>query len=510
MIEPDGEAVVRESEPYRSALDRTARESLLYLPGKLAFAIMAVVAIPVYTHFFTKDEIGRFDLALRFGLFVWTLCVLWLNNALLRFYPTYAQRNEEASFLGVVTLLKWVGLVVGVGLCFAARKFLPDRLVGSYRDFLGLAALVFVGRSSLELGLTLLAAKRKPETYSVVSTVDAVAKLAVGVLIAVGFKVGVAGLLWGAAIVPFAVYFGGIHRQFGPSQLAFGPSERRMLRELIAYGTPICLSLVFSFFLANIDRYILKYLTDDGDGQVGIYSIGYFLADQPIQFIYSTLMLAAFPAAMHLFEASGSAAAEKLVRSLIRLYLLVGVPTCVLLGVLARPILYAIAFGEPRASYVVVPWLAAAALVLGLMQYYSIGLYIGKRTFLLLGAMVSATALNSLLNVLLIPRYEYYACGIARVLSNAALLLLVAAAARPHLRIRFPVVPFLRILGASAAAGAVLYLAQTWLPVNRVAVAALFCAGFGLYGILAVAVGEVSREEVRRFLNHVPLWRSGT
>lgn len=507
MTETDPNTMAHESESSQGAFHRTAGESLLYVPGKLAFAIMAVVAIPVYTHFFTKEDIGRFDLALRFALFVWTLSVLWLNNALLRFYPTYAQRNEEASFLGVVTLLKWVGLVVGVGLCFAARKFLPDRLVGSYRDFLGLAALVFVGRSSLELGLTLLAAKRKPGTYSVVSTVDAVAKLAVGVLIAVGFKVGVAGLLWGAAIVPFAVYFGGIHRQFGPSQLAFGPSERRMLRELIAYGTPICLSLVFSFFLANIDRYILKYLTDDG--QVGIYSIGYFLADQPVQFIYSTLMLAAFPAVMHLFEASGSAAAEKLVRSLIRLYLLVGVPTCVLLGVLARPILYAIAFGEPRASYVVVPWLAAAALVLGLMQYYSMGLYIGKRTFLLLGATISATALNVLLNALLIPRHGYYACGIARILSNAALLLLVAAAARSHLRIRFPVVSFLRILGASAAVGAVLYLAQTWLPASPVAVAALFCAGFGLYAILAVAVGEVSREEVRRFLTHVLSWRSG-
>jgi len=479
-------------------VENIGRETAYYVPGKLVVAVMAVVAVPVYTHFFEAEDLGRFDLALKAALFAWTLCILWLNNVMLRFYPAYVRRNEQEQFLAVMIIMKWVGLGLGVALLLGLWAMGPERLVGSFRNLLAVSALAFAGRSSLELGLSLFAAKRKPIAHSVASAANAVAKLALGVGVAVGLEQGVAGLVWAAGVVPLVVYFAVMRRHFGSGRLALRSGRLAIAREVIGYGTPICLVLVFNFFLANGDRYILKILDDDR--AVGVYMIGHFLADHPIQFVYATFMLAAFPAVAHTYESGGRKAAEKLVPALIRLYLLVAVPTCVFLAVLAHPVVFALARGETRASFVVVPWVAFAALLLGLSHYYTIGLYIAKRPALLLAATVLATALNAVANWYLVPRHGFYGCGMARAVSNGAMLLLTSAFSFRFLRIRFPLVSLLRITAAAAVAGAMLFILKGRLAEHIVTVGGEFCAGFALYGILLFAFGEISRGEIRRLL----------
>jgi len=485
-------------------VSRVSKENLLYLPGKLAFAVMAVIAVPVYTHLFSVEDLGRFDLALRFSQLVWTLCVLWLSNVILRFYPVFQLQGQGGAFLALIGWLRRAGFLVGLLICALAWRYGPQRLVGSYRSLIGLAALVFVGRASLEMGLVVLNAKRKPLAYSLASIVNAVAKLGLGVVIAVPLKMGVAGLLWAAALVPMAVYLVSTHSYFSPSKWRLTTDDRRILREALVYGLPVMLNLLLSFLLANSDRYLLKYLLGQGgDAQVGIYSIGYFLADQPIQIVYATLMLGAFPAAMHMYASSGARAAETLVSALVRVYLLLAVPACVLLGVLAKPICFSLAHGEARQSFLVVPWVAAAAGLLGLMEYYTIGLYIGRRTVLLLAASVGATIVNLVANYCLIPEYGYYACGVARVISNGTLLVLMALVSHRYLRWRLPWVSLFRIALAAGIAGVVAAVVKALLPYN-ISTLGLFGGAGGLaYGASLLALREVSRDEVSRFLRYL-------
>ena len=477
---------------------RVSKESLLYLPGKLAFASMAVIATPIYTRYFTPEELGRFDLALKFALFVWTLCILWLGNVILRFYPAYAHRGEERAFFTVIALLRWCGYLLGLGICGLVWLAGPESLVGSYRNLLGLAALAFVGRSSFELGLVLINVQRRPIAHSVASTINAIAKLTVGMLIAIPLRAGVAGLLWAAALVPMVVYLVSMRRGFGGIRFRLGHTERAFLSEAWRYGLPIIFTLVLAFFLANSDRYLLKFFRDDAE--VGVFSIGYFLADQPVQFIYSTLMIAAFPAITHMYERLGREATAKLVSSLARLYLLVAVPAVVLLGVLAKPVLFSLAHGAPRESYIVVPWIAAAAGILGLTQYYTAGLYLAKRTSLTFASSAVATAINALANCVLIPQYGYYGCGVVRLISNAVLLALLIVVSRRCLPWRFPWLSASRIVTAAAVAGGAAYLLGKDMSPGWSSLIGLSILGALLYAGSILALREVTRDEIQRFL----------
>ncbi len=476
-----------------ASVKRVGKESLIYLSGKIVMGIMMVVTVPVYSWFFTEEDVGRFDLALRLAVFVFALCALWLNHVIVRFRPAYLERNVEEIFLGVVGMMRLVGVGLGVILVLLIKVAGPERLFGSYRDLLGIAALVFVGRSLFETGLGLLRSKRMAGTYSIAAATNAIFKLGLGILIAVVFKVGVSGLLWGAAAVPCAVYFLLIHRHFGSLRFRFGPTERDMLKETLFYGLPICLTLIFNFFLGNIDRYLLKFLRSDAE--VGILFYGNLLAEQSMTMLFSSLMLAVFPAVALAYERGGKDAAEPLVGSLTRNFLLLCVPCGVLIGVLAHPILFALAHGAARESYVVVPWIAAAYFLMGLSQYATLALHLAKRTYLLFLGIIVATGVNVISNWVLIPAHGFYACGISRFISCGVLLLIYWLVSGRYLRWWFPWASFTRIALSATVAGAVIYVLKGTLPENVLTVALFFVVGFGIYAVLTLLLREVSREE---------------
>ena len=106
MTEAGTEALPPPGPDDGASVSRVSKENLLYLPGKLAFAVMAVVAVPVYTHIFSVEDLGRFDLALRFSQLVWTLCVLWLSNVILRFYPVFQLQGQGGAFLALIGWLR--------------------------------------------------------------------------------------------------------------------------------------------------------------------------------------------------------------------------------------------------------------------------------------------------------------------------------------------------------------------------------------------------------------------
>ena len=137
------------------------------------------------------------------------------------------------------------------------------------------------------------------------------------------------------------------------------------------------------------------------------------------------------------------------------------------------------------------------------MEYYTIGLYIGRRTVLLLAASVAATIVNLVANYCLIPEYGYYGCGVARVISNGTLLVLMALVSHRYLRWRLPWVSLFRIALAAGIAGGVAGVVKGLLPHN-IFTLGLFGGAAGLaYGAVLLALREVSRDEVSRFLRYV-------
>jgi len=471
------------------------RDLLLYIPGRAIPAVVQILTVTALTAFFTVEEIGRYELTFRFVLFLTPCTTLWLNMAMLRYYAASQAEGEEAAFYGGFGFLKYLNIAAGDGLGLLAWAFGPDWLVGGYRGLTLVGLAVYVAYRFSETGLIVLRARRMPGIYSIATSLNAGVRLPLAILLFAVFGFGVDGMLWALAACYGAVYLVLVSRWVGPPRWPSRPEDRTLLRDVAAYGAPVWVIQILNYLINTSDRYLLNGLA--GEAEVGYYMVAANLVDQPMWLVFQTFTLAVFPTVAAAWEQRGRADAERLVGEVTRIFIVLCVPLCVLLAVLARPLFGALAQGEAVAAQVAAPWVAAGAFFYGLSYFANMGLHLAKRTAWLLGMTALALGVNVLGNVVLIPDYGFVGAGMARSVSNFALVLLVAAASHRFLTWRFPWRSLLRCAGAAALVGVPLWFAAQALPPNLPSLAALGTLGLAGYGLLLLVLREVPRALLR-------------
>ncbi len=481
-----------------------SKDVILYVPGRVIPALMQALTIVILTRLFLPAEIGRYDLTFRLTLFLSTFTILWLNMAILRFYPAYTTRGQEREFFGVMGRLKYLGILIGLITGTVMYFVGPDSLCGSYRDLILAGLCMFAAYSLYETGMAVLRAKRRPGFYSIASAANSIVRLPVAVGIILALKTGIAGLLWGTTIVYLITHALVMRRHVGRPVLRLNHTESGIQREILYYGLPVCLTQLFNFFILNSDRFLLKVLQDDA--HVGLYAVATNLVDQPMMLVLQTFTLAVFPSVAAAWETEGRVHTEHLVNGVTRLFFLVCLPLMVFLGFFAGPVFQVLAGGASYHAYVAAPWVAIGSLFYGLSYFASFGLHLSKKTYLLTLMTVMAVGLNFLLNCVVIPQYGFVGAAMVRILSNAVLVVSVAAVSHRYLHWRIPVLSTIRILLAAGVAGASLlpvahrlsvnFVAHT-LAVNLFTLALLFSLAGTLYAVFLLLLREVPWSDVR-------------
>ena len=500
-----------EQELAEVSVRSVGKDALLYVPGRIIPAIVQILTVPVLTSFFASDEFGRFNLAFRFILFLSTFTILWLNMAVLRFYAASAVRDEEDLFFGVIGLIKYCAIAVGLFLGILAYVFGPSRLFGSYRELIGVGLVVFVTYSIYEVGLSVLRAKRKPLTYSVATTINAGLRLPLAVGFFLWLKTGVSGMLWSMAIMYAVSHVLVVARHIGRARWRLSEREKELLAEVLRYGLPIWLTHVLFFLIMNADLYLIKVLQGAaGDTQAGLYSAVTTLIDQPMMIVFNTFSMAVFPSVAAAWEFQGRASTEDLVKGVTRMFFVLCIPLMALLGVLAYPVFQVLARGDTWQAYVAAPWIAAASFLFGLSYFASFGLHLAKKTVPLLWMTVLALVANVGLNLALIPMHGFVGAGMARLLSNGILVVAIAAAGHRYFRWRFPFASLFRVSLAAAVSGLAVYCLKGWLPENVFTLGLLFLAGGGLCLLGLVLLREIPMSLLRQALRRLGILRAPT
>jgi len=466
-----------------------SRDALLYLPGRAVPAVVQILTITVLTAYFTAEEIGRYELSMRFQLFLATLTALWLNMGVLRLYPAYALQGRAAAFGRVTRRLRWGTVALGAALGLVAWRFGPDALFGSYRDLLLPAIVVFAAYTLFEMGLTFLRAQHQPGVYSVAATLSAALRLPLAMALFALAGMGIGGMLWALAAMYLVSYLFVIRPRIGAPADTGSGGETGIARDMLTYGVPILGVQLLNFFMNNMDRYYLKLW--QGDEAVGYFAVASNLVEQPMTLVFQTFALAVIPSVARCWETQGRADTEALVTGVTRIFLLICAPLLVLLAVLAPSIFAVLARGDAAAAHSAAPWLAAAAFVYGFSYFANFGLHLSKRTGILLLLTAVVVAINAVANYWLIPDYGFIGAGMARLLSNSALIALLLLAGASSMRFRMPWHSVARIGMACAATGAALYAAQTQVPANVFTLGAFGIGGMALYGALLLALREL-------------------
>lgn len=470
------------------------RQIVQYAPGVLAPAVMALAFAVVFTRVFDSADYGRYSLAQSAVTLVSLLASQWLQQGINRFLPAAppgeaVYRLKAAIGLGLLLVCAAVGSAA-LGVVALGAVLLPPVW---FRTTLAAAALVLTTVIFTPLSVVFQAEMRaRRSTEFGIATATARLLFALALVFLVGRDP--AYLLWAPAGA-FALAIPLLWRDGSFPPLAriidrrseWWPDVRRMAD----YGFPVMGWLIAATLLDASDRWIIQLFR--GPEEVGIYAANYALVANSVGVVATPMILAVHPFLMRAWGTGDRESAARWLGTVVEWYLIAGT---VLVGLVAlysgdlATLLLGPAF---RAGHRIIPVVVAGMVAWQLGVYSHKPLEFTERTRLMFGLCAGTTAVNGLLNVLLVPHFGYMAAAYTTLGSYVLYTGVATWAGRRLLRWHLR---WSGVLGAVAFAATGFLLAA----LVRFLVARAFGHGVGMLTSLVVAFATTTWVLARQFL----------
>jgi O-antigen/teichoic acid export membrane protein len=425
-----------------------------YTLGSLLMVFAGLVSFPILTRVLSVAEYGLMSLvAVALTLLV-ALGKMGMQHATLRFYSEIQAGKRELSppaFVSTAVLgTTAAGLAVTL-LWAGVSQLLPESWWGDarVRPLMLLTAVLVLVRVFESALVNQLRAQERSGPLMVYSVLRRYAQL--GVLLAV--LLYVSGTVWGfymatmageaLSALMLAVWM--LRRE--PLQVRlFSPP---LFKVMLAFGLPMIGFELSGVVLSMGDRYIIQKLL--GVQELGVYSAAVNLCEYIKGVLFASMIAAAQPMYMRLWEREGAAQTAVFVQRFLSVYLMASFLVIGVMAAVGGELLGFLASQKYRAGEVVLPWVIAGMAVESVIVITAAGLYIQKRSKTIMVLVLLSAALNLGLNFALIPYWGLVGSGVATLVSCVLLMLVGAFMGRATLPLALPWLPALKF-GASALA----------------------------------------------------------
>ena len=372
------------------------KNSVIYLIGRIIPSAINFSLVALYTRLMGPDEYGKYASVVAAGIMGFNLGSMWLNMAALRLY---AKNDDKKPLLW--SLFVGFSAVIGIGIVVSAGIAL---WLGTVEQavLVVLGFLLFAGTAWFELNLHLMQARLEAMSY----VVQNIARTALGGLI--GGLLAWAG--WGAQGILIGTILGLVIpaipmtiRQW--RELEVRRRHPEAMREVLEYGIPLSMSFAVQSVVNVTDRFLV--LAINGTTALGLYAVGYDLADRIIRALSQPLGAASLPLAIARLEKEGPEGAREQCKQNLVVLLLLALPAC--LGLIAiTPDLVDIVVGAEyrESSKQIVPIIALTSIVMMLRgNYLDHAFHLGMqpRRQLVTSSIVAVT--NFVFGFMLVHRY---------------------------------------------------------------------------------------------------------
>jgi O-antigen/teichoic acid export membrane protein len=210
--------------------------------------------------------------------------------------------------------------------------------------------------------------------------------------------------------------------------------EISILKKMLNFSFPLVLSSSFGVFLGIADRYSLNFIS--GLTSVGIYALGYKLANTLKIFVVTSVQLALTPTVFRMVDKPEI----KRFLSKIMTYFTFGLMFCALgVSLFGQEAVKLMTAKQPEywGAYTVIPFIAMG-IVFGMMKdNLSYGLQIAKKTGIIASIIIGVSLLNITLNILLIPLVGTLGAALATLVSQILYFTIMLHYAQKYYPVRY-------------------------------------------------------------------------
>jgi O-antigen/teichoic acid export membrane protein len=453
--------------------------------------VMAVLLLPLYTHYIPAAGYGVVETLSTFVILVSIFVRLGIIESFLRFYFTDDDqaRRDALARRATLFLLVTTTLVSIVLFAFAAPL---SKLLLTHRDptTFRIAVLGLWAFTNLELAYALLRVDERLRVYAIASLTNVGLTIAASVILVAGYGLRARGLLLGnygaATVVLLGLWWWMRERLWTRRRGARGDR----LSVLLEFGLPTVLAEASVYALSVIDR---QYLIHTKSLRVaGLYSIAIKIAGV-VAFIVRAFQYAWPPLA---YSVSDDREAGRLYGLVTTYYMLVSGWAVAGLTLESRWILRLLTSRpEYYGAYRAIPWVSLGWAMYGVWVMFLVIAGRAKVTRRNFPAAFAGLVANVVLIVALVPRYGIAGAGIALCGAYVAMLGVMYLLVRRAFHVEFEwrrLAQLVVVMGGMAAAGEVLL--PTHGAVGFLSRAIVFFA----IPLVLYAIGFAHRQEVDR------------
>jgi len=450
---------------FISPFQKIIKDVWYYAPAKIIPGFLAFLAIIIYTRLLSPEEYGLYILAITTIAIVTAVCFEWLNKSILRYFETYKQDQRLPEFISTV-----IGSLLGIVTIVLVFWYFGITLLHNFLNpslviLLNIGGLVILTQASYTFILFFRQAAQESSKYAVRSVISAITKLVIAVFLLYFFSTGPQAILWGMIISAGSIAIWDIFSFYRKWQIKISYFSKKLLKDFFRYGMPLMGVSVASFILVAADRYMIQYFLTTND--VGVYSAGYNLSNELIQFPLVILLLAAYPIIMETFEKKEKET-RLLLNKILAVYFIFLAPIVFGITVLAKNITYILLGSGFQASYIILPWVSMGVFCFGLTQYFYKPFELKKQTKKLLYIVILAAVFNIILNLFLIPKFGIIGAAYATLISYFIYLFSVWLLSSQIFNWFFPWYTIAKTIIAAVIMYLMLYFIIVFQPVNIV------------------------------------------
>jgi O-antigen/teichoic acid export membrane protein len=249
-------------------LKRLTRHTAIYGIGGLVSRILAVVLLPLYTHYLPTNAYGKVEIVTAATAVLSIVLQMGIASAFFRFY---FDAKTPAAKLVVVRTSFWftmtmstLGLVLG--LVFAA-PFGHWIGLGHDPSLVRAGAVGLWAQTNYNQLTSLFRVEERSVAYAIASVANVLITISAMVVFVAVLHKGAIGLVVGNFTGTLSVYL--ILVAYRREQLGL-QFDRRLFRAMQTFGMPLVPSALALWAINFVDREFVSWYK--GDGEVGIYS----------------------------------------------------------------------------------------------------------------------------------------------------------------------------------------------------------------------------------------------
>ena len=473
------------------------KHTLIYLFSKGLPGFISFVAILYYSKMLEPADYGKYSLVISVVGVINIIFCEWFRYGLSRFYPESIAIGQQNNYLLFVkSMINYFTIVIAAVslICFLAFDLFFKTYLSKWLVLL-MGFMVFLN-FAFNLFTQIFITELRPIIFSKANLIKTILGVGVSVILIylgynfIGLFIGViVGFIFSAIYSYFSINF-----PIKPPGYKFDTS---LLQSMALYSLPLTASAGLSFLVTYSSRFIIGYFR--GVAETGLFTLGYDFTQQTIGVFIGIAATSSLPIAMKLYSEKGNDETfqSHMSKSILMLFFIALPMVVVFMGNYTEITTLLLGGNFKKLSPFLIPVSAMAAFILGIKSFYLDTIfYLKKETKFQTLILFIVVVLDTVLNIIFVPKYGYMASAISNLIVSISAIVLTYFVVNRLLKTPIPWLDILKIIIAVSS----MLLFYKYVPVAKSLTGLVVKVAFGLV-IFIVLMGIFNKKIVLQFIN---------